>query len=109
VIYEPPATPEREAIEKLFKKTRVLEQSARIIESQFLLPYDVQIVLTNICGPTAYWRPDLKEIVICYKLVEHFTELAPQWPCAAPRAALKSQRLRNSCAAVPVQHTRFGG
>lgn len=101
VIYEPPATPEREVIEKLFRKTRALEQTARIIESQFQLPYDIDIVLTNICGPTAYWRPDLKEIVVCYKLVEHFTELAPKWPCATPRSALKSQQLRNSCAAVP--------
>lgn len=107
VIYEPPATPEREAIEKLFRQHRTLEQTARIIQSQFLLPYDIHIVLTNICGPTAYWRQDLKEIIVCYKLVEHFTELAQTWPCAAaghsaapsPGPGLR----RNSCAAIPAQ------
>lgn len=85
VIYEPPATVERAALQRLLRRSGVLEQAARIIETHFALPRDINIVLANICGETAYWREDLQEIIVCYALVERFTRLARYRPCLTPR------------------------
>lgn len=76
VVYEPPATPEREELLALVRGSGVLERIARHVETRFALPYDVTIVLANICGATAYWRSDLREIIVCYRLVERFRYLA---------------------------------
>jgi hypothetical protein len=81
VVYEPPTTPERAEIVVLMKRTRVLEDAAAMIQQRFELPHDINIVLANICGATAYWRPDLREVIVCYRLIEHFRDLARYLPC----------------------------
>jgi len=84
IVYEPPSTPEREQLHRLLRRSRVLEQSARIIETHFPLAQDIDIVVANICGPTAYWLASRREIIVCYALLERFARLARYRPCLRP-------------------------
>lgn len=92
VIYEWPDNVEHEPLHRLVRESGVLEQTARIIETHFALPQRISIVLANICGETAYWRADLREIVVCYALVERFVRLARLRPCLTPRRGLEPAR-----------------
>jgi hypothetical protein len=76
VQYEPPASAESRRLQRMIRESGVMEDTARLISRRYALPYDVRIVLTNICGATAYWRIDLREIIVCYRLVERFEALA---------------------------------
>jgi len=84
VVYEPPSTPERAALHRLLRRSGVMEQSAQIIETHFALPHDVDIVVANICGATAYWLAGRHEIIVCYALLERFEWLARFRPCLQP-------------------------
>ncbi|HKY90860.1 MAG TPA: DUF4344 domain-containing metallopeptidase [Nevskiaceae bacterium] len=87
VVYEPPAIAERVALHALLRDSGVLERSARIAREQLPLPTDVDIVLANICGQTAYYRQDLHEVILCYALIDRFVRLAALRPCLALRTA----------------------
>lgn len=92
VVYELPGNAELEPLYRLVRESGVLEQAARVIETHFALSDRIDIVLANICGETAYWRADLREIVICYALLERFARLAQQRPCLKPRQGRFPQR-----------------
>jgi hypothetical protein len=76
VLYEPPASADARALYQLVKESGVMEDAARLISTRYALPYDVRIVLTNICGAAAYWRVDLREVIVCYRLIERFVAMA---------------------------------
>lgn len=96
VIYEPPSNPERDALHDMIRRSGVLEQTARIIQTHFALPRDIHIVLANICGQTAYWRKDLQEIILCYALVDRFARLARFRSCVEPSTATPVEQLGDS-------------
>ena len=77
--------PERAKLYALVRKSGVLEQTARIIETHYALPHDINIVLANICGQTAYWRKDLQEVIVCYALLQRFSRMARLRHCLAVR------------------------
>ncbi len=70
VIYDDPPTPLSEALTSLIQESRLLEGTAKLIETNYGLPADMKIRLTSCGGPGAGWDIDEREVVLCYEFIE---------------------------------------
>lgn len=85
VVFEAATTDQREGIATLLRQSQVIETTANSFTKLFPLRKDLNIVLTNGCQATAYFREDLNEIILCYELVERFMYLAQLRHCVGPK------------------------
>ena len=82
VVYESPGTDVRQKIFEIIKNSRIIEAIAEKVGELFLLPRNINVVVSNCLGQaSAYWRQDLGEIVFCYELLERFLDLARYRHC----------------------------
>src|SRR5919106_6845011 len=75
VAYGPVKDTDYKEIQKVFRETRILEDTAQALNEAFLLPTDVTITM-NACGEeNAYYEADKKKITLCYELIAGFSNL----------------------------------
>lgn len=75
VAYGPVKDTDFKEIQKVFRETRILEDTAQALNESFILPTDITITM-NTCGEeNAYYEPDKKQITLCYELIAGFTNL----------------------------------
>ena len=76
VTYGPPTTEQERRILELVKHSGVIEEDAARAEGLFTLPNDIEITVIDCLGEAdAYWREDLKQIIVCHELLERFDYL----------------------------------
>jgi len=75
VRYGPVGKSDYAEIQKVFRETRILEDTAKELNETFTLPADVTIAM-NKCGQAnAFYESDKKLITVCYELIDQFSDL----------------------------------
>ena len=54
----------------MIQDSRLLEDTAKLIETEYPLPADATIRLTSCGGPGAGWDIEEREVVLCYEFIE---------------------------------------
>jgi hypothetical protein len=79
--YEPSENRAEAAL--LLKEAMVLERAAENILRQFSLPNPIIMRAKECEEANAFYDPASREIIFCYELVDHFYELAINYPPTA--------------------------
>jgi hypothetical protein len=75
VRYGPVGTSDYAEIQKVFRETHILEDTAKDLNATFILPVDVTIAM-NKCGQAnAFYESDKKLITLCYELIDQFSDI----------------------------------
>ena len=74
VVYGAVRNPHFQEIQKIFKETRLLEETATALNENFVLPYDVTITMTECGEANAFYTPEKKTVALCYELIDDFTD-----------------------------------
>ena len=77
VVYEPNPNSrydEEDTALWWLQNIRILEDDAEFLNANFKLPHDVNIVARECGELNAFYYPDVREIVICYELVDDLFE-----------------------------------
>jgi hypothetical protein len=75
VRYGPVGTSDYAEIQKVFRDTQILEDTAKELNETFTLPVDVTIAM-NKCGEAnAFYESDKKLITLCYELIDQFSDI----------------------------------
>ena len=76
VVYEDTFTEGQERIAAAIRQAKIAERIASRIEKTLTLPHDITITFAHCANdPTAFWRHDRREIVMCYELLARFLYL----------------------------------
>jgi Putative metallopeptidase len=71
VVYGKANDPLSSALMRVYKQYGLFEQAANLMTSQIELPRNIQIVLTDLGEPNAYYSPQQHAIVISNELTKH--------------------------------------
>ncbi|HEX3531411.1 MAG TPA: DUF4344 domain-containing metallopeptidase, partial [Thermoanaerobaculia bacterium] len=74
VVYGAVRDPHFREIQKIFKETRLLEETAQALNENFVLPYDVTITMTECGEANAFYTPEKKTVALCYELIDDFAD-----------------------------------
>lgn len=78
VRYEPPPTlVSREALAEM-QRVQLVESATARVGELFRLPRAVTVVMRRCGRAEAAWRPEQRELVVCYELVDTFYRMAPR-------------------------------
>jgi len=76
VEYRPTKDPDHQTLRDRLAASRMLERVLEVVEDSMFLREDISL-LTRSCGePNAYWDGNVRELVVCYELVDAFFKLA---------------------------------
>lgn len=103
VLFEEPTTRQRQRMADALRASQIIEHTVGTFTNLLPLTRDLTIVIANGCEAAAYWREDLKEIIVCYALIEQFMYLARFRHCvnfdtkSAPRPRPPDSASVNQC------------
>ncbi len=75
IVYGPVTSKVSQDIADGMQKSGGMEMLAGKLSGLFMLPRDLPIVFTDCGVINAFYNPDKHAIIVCYELMEHFTEL----------------------------------
>lgn len=62
-------------IQKVFRETRLLEDTAKTLNENFVLPADVTITMTECGEANAFYTPEKKTVALCYELIDELSDM----------------------------------
>lgn len=68
VVYVPPKDPAFKKWEKKIRDSRMLEDNAKLLNRQFILPYDVALEVSECGTANAFYSADDRKITLCYEM-----------------------------------------
>jgi hypothetical protein len=62
-------------IQKIFRETQLLEETAKGLNDVFVLPTNVTITLTQCGEANAFYTPENKTVSLCYELIDQLSDM----------------------------------
>jgi hypothetical protein len=75
VTYSAVADKDLREIQKIFRETGLLEDTAKELNGIFLLPTDVTITMAECGEANAYYEADAKKVTLCYELISQLSTM----------------------------------
>jgi len=76
VTYGPARGAQQEALRRMLEQRRFVEAVVRQVDALFAFREPLVVQLSRCGRPNAYWDPEVRELQLCYELLEAFTQLA---------------------------------
>lgn len=88
VAYGPAKGEQQEALRQMMEQRRFVEVVVRQVDALFAFRKPLVVQVSRCGRPNAYWDPDVRELQLCYELLEAFTKLAADPGVASAYAAI---------------------
>lgn len=73
-VYAQATNPEYERLRTMLQQSQTLEIFASVMNSNVRIPHRLQLVMAECKQPNAFYKPEMRAMVLCYELIELYAK-----------------------------------